>query len=74
MAGAALDMSLDDLIKNNKKSDGGGRGRGRGRSSGPGPARRFNNRGANRSTPYGGPKVDYFRSDLKFDSFFKVYI
>ncbi|MFS7943064.1 putative chromatin target of PRMT1 protein [Helianthus anomalus] len=56
MAGAALDMSLDDLIKNNKKSgDGGGRGRGRGRSSGPGPARRFNNRGANRSTPYGAP-------------------
>ena len=61
MAGAALDMSLDDLIKNNKKSgggDGGGRGRGRGRGAGPGPARRFNNRGANRATPYGGPKVD----------------
>lgn len=64
MAGAALDMSLDDLIKNNKKSgggggDGGGRGRGRGRSSGPGPApaRRFNNRGANRAAPYGGPKA-----------------
>ncbi|KAK9055381.1 hypothetical protein SSX86_026464 [Deinandra increscens subsp. villosa] len=59
MAGAALDMSLDDLIKNNKKSggDGGGRGRGRGRASGPGPARRANNRGANRATPYGGPKA-----------------
>lgn len=60
MAGAALDMSLDDLIKNNKKSgggDGGGRGRGRGRGSGPGPTRRFNNRGANRATPYGGPKA-----------------
>ncbi|XP_071719783.1 THO complex subunit 4A-like [Rutidosis leptorrhynchoides] len=58
MAGAALDMSLDDLIKNNKKSgDGSGRGRGRGRSSGPGPTRRFNNRGTNRSTPYGGPKA-----------------
>ncbi|XP_076911161.1 THO complex subunit 4A-like [Bidens hawaiensis] len=60
MAGAALDMSLDDLIKNNKKSDGGGgRGRGRGRASGAGPApsRRFNNRGAYRSTPYGGPKA-----------------
>ncbi|KAI3514179.1 hypothetical protein L1887_12498 [Cichorium endivia] len=60
MAGAALDMSLDDLIKNNKKSgggDGGGRGRGRGRGSGPGPTRRFNNRGVNRATPYGGAKA-----------------
>lgn len=49
MAGAALDMTLDDLIKNNKKSGG---GRGRGRGSGPGPARRFPNRGANRAAPY----------------------
>lgn len=57
MAGAALDMSLDDLIKNNKKSGGGNSGRGRGRLSGPGPTRRFNNLGANRSTPYGGPKA-----------------
>ncbi|KAJ9548287.1 hypothetical protein OSB04_020830 [Centaurea solstitialis] len=60
MAGAALDMSLDDLIKNNKKSGGGGGdggGRGRGRPSAPGPTRRFNNRGANRPTPYGGPKA-----------------
>lgn len=46
---SALDMSLDDLIKNNKKSGG---GRGRGGGSGPGPARRSKNRGANRSTPY----------------------
>ncbi|KAJ9548242.1 hypothetical protein OSB04_020785 [Centaurea solstitialis] len=60
MAGAALDMSLDDLIKNNKKSGGGGGdggGRGRGRPSAPGPTRRFNNRGANRPSPYGGPKA-----------------
>ncbi|KAL7201761.1 hypothetical protein ACSBR1_033457 [Camellia fascicularis] len=65
MSGAAsLDMTLDDLIKNNKKSGGGGGGgggnfRGRGRSSsGPGPARRFPNRGANRPTPYAtAPKV-----------------
>ncbi|PIA39014.1 hypothetical protein AQUCO_02700296v1 [Aquilegia coerulea] len=55
---SALDMSLEDLIKNNKKTGGGGgggsrggRGGGRG-SSGPGPNRRFNNRGANRTTPY----------------------
>ncbi|XP_076927090.1 THO complex subunit 4A-like [Bidens hawaiensis] len=51
MAGAAFDMSLDDLIKNNKKFN----GRGRGRSSGP--VRRVNSRGGNRATPYGGPKA-----------------
>ncbi|XP_057508797.1 THO complex subunit 4A-like [Actinidia eriantha] len=51
---AALDMTLDDLIKTNKKSGGGGGNfRGRGRApSGPGPARRFPNRGANRPAPY----------------------
>ncbi|XP_068634867.1 THO complex subunit 4A [Aristolochia californica] len=48
---SALDMSLDDLINNNKKSSG-GNSRGRGRGSGPGPARRFPNRGANRANPY----------------------
>ncbi|KAL3518224.1 hypothetical protein ACH5RR_020813 [Cinchona calisaya] len=77
MSGAALDMTLDDLIKQNKKTGGGsGRGRGRGRGSGsgsgsgPGPSRRFNNRVANRSTPYGAPKApesawkhDMFASD-----------
>ncbi|KAJ4978000.1 hypothetical protein NE237_008780 [Protea cynaroides] len=46
---SSLDMSLDDLIKNNKKS---GRGNFRGRDSGPGPARRFSNGGANRTMPY----------------------
>lgn len=62
MSGAApLDMTLEDLIKTNKKS-GGGRGggnfRGRGRaSSGPGPARRFPNRAANRPSPYLNPKA-----------------
>ncbi|XP_042393088.1 THO complex subunit 4A-like [Zingiber officinale] len=47
---SALDMSLDDIIKNNKKSNVGGRGRGRG--SGAGPSRRFPIRSANRSAPY----------------------
>ncbi|KAI9081939.1 hypothetical protein K1719_036252 [Acacia pycnantha] len=48
---AALDMTLDDIIKKNKKS-GSGNSRGRGRGSGPGPARRFPNRAANRAAPY----------------------
>ncbi|XVE79623.1 hypothetical protein DITRI_Ditri14bG0072900 [Diplodiscus trichospermus] len=48
---SALEMSLDDLIKRNRRS-GSGNSRGRGRGSGPGPARRFSNRGANRSAPY----------------------
>ncbi|KAJ4849401.1 Arrestin- trafficking adapter 3 [Turnera subulata] len=55
----ALDMSLDDLIKSNRKSNSRGRGGGGGgrppRSSGPGPARRFPNRGGNRAGPYSKP-------------------
>ena len=54
---SALEMSLDDLIKRNRKS-GSGNSRGRGRGSGPGPARRFPNRGANRSAPYTTAKVN----------------
>lgn len=54
----ALEMSLDDLIKRNRKSRS-GKTRGRGRGSGPGPARRFTNRGANRSAPYAPAKVKY---------------
>ncbi|KAH6765633.1 RNA-binding family protein [Perilla frutescens var. hirtella] len=53
MSGAALDMTLDDLIKNNKKSA----PRGRGRAAGPGPARRQPNRFANRAGPYAAPKA-----------------
>ncbi|KAK6271952.1 hypothetical protein POUND7_009035 [Theobroma cacao] len=53
---SALEMSLDDLIKRNRKS-GSGNSRGRGRGSGPGPARRFPNRGASRSGPYTAAKA-----------------
>ncbi|KAL7085144.1 hypothetical protein ACP275_14G263600 [Erythranthe tilingii] len=53
MSGAALDMTLDDLIKSNKKSA----PRGRGRAAGPGPARRQPNRSANRVGPYTAPKA-----------------
>ncbi|KAF3453847.1 hypothetical protein FNV43_RR04288 [Rhamnella rubrinervis] len=52
-----LSMSLDDLIKNNKKSGSGGNTRGRGRATGPGPARRLPNRLANRTTPYSAAKA-----------------
>lgn len=61
MAEAALNMSLDDLIKKNKTGTGGKpRGRGRGGASGPGPARRFPNRSANRAAPYSTAKVEFF--------------
>ncbi|XP_044506547.1 THO complex subunit 4A-like [Mangifera indica] len=53
---SALDMSLDDIIKKNKKS-GSGNLRCRGRRSGPGPARRFSNLGANRAAPYATTKA-----------------
>lgn len=62
---APLDMSLDDIIKNNRKSRS-GNSRGRGRGSGPGPVRRFPNRAANR-TPYSAPKV-LFRVSVRFFS------
>ncbi|GER55161.1 RNA-binding (RRM/RBD/RNP motifs) family protein [Striga asiatica] len=55
MSGAALDMSLEDIIKNNKKSA--SRGRGRAGGGGPGPARRQPNRSANRAAPYLPPKA-----------------
>ncbi|XP_051143444.1 THO complex subunit 4A-like [Andrographis paniculata] len=55
MSGAPLDMTLDDLIKINKKPAG-NRGRG-GRPNGPGPARRQPIRSANRLAPYAAPKA-----------------
>ncbi|KAL2470388.1 THO complex subunit 4A [Abeliophyllum distichum] len=53
MSGAPLDMTLDDLIKSNKKSG----PRVRGRGSGPGPARRLPNRSAKRAAPYAVAKA-----------------
>ncbi|XP_027345080.1 THO complex subunit 4A-like [Abrus precatorius] len=53
---AALDMTLDDIIKNNKKSAP-AHFRGRARPSGSGPSRRFNNRAANRAAPYSTAKA-----------------
>lgn len=55
---AALDMTLDDIIKNNKKSgSGNSRGRTRPSGSGLGPSRRFPNRAANRAAPYATAKA-----------------
>ncbi|CAA7389650.1 unnamed protein product [Spirodela intermedia] len=54
----ALDMSLEDLIKKNKKPGGGNlRGRGGGRGSGPGPDRRIPNRASSRAGPYSTGKA-----------------
>lgn len=47
-------MSLDDIIKSNKRSSSRGSGRG-GRGSGLGPARRTFKRGVNRTVPYSKP-------------------
>ncbi|KAL7614086.1 hypothetical protein Lser_V15G08718 [Lactuca serriola] len=65
-----IDMTLDDIIKNNKKSGkadtdtrsrgggrGGGGGRGLGSEFGPGPTRRVDNRGTPRMSPYFAPQA-----------------
>ncbi|KAH0713315.1 hypothetical protein KY285_008785 [Solanum tuberosum] len=60
MAEAALDMTLDDLIKKNKTGTGGkprGRGCGAASTSSAGPSRRFPNRSANRAAPYSTAKA-----------------
>lgn len=51
-------MSLDDMIKKNKKTKGSENSRSKPRNSGPGPSRRAPNRANNRSTPYGAQKVE----------------
>ncbi|KAK4779761.1 hypothetical protein SAY87_015867 [Trapa incisa] len=54
---SSLDMSLDDIIKNNKKSGPGStRARGLG-TGGPGPVRRPQIRAANRAAPYAPAKA-----------------
>ncbi|KAG2723711.1 hypothetical protein I3843_02G159900 [Carya illinoinensis] len=52
-----LDMSLDDVIMNSRRSGGyNGNSRGRGRASGLGPDRRFANRTVPRMAPYYTPQ------------------
>ncbi|XP_028096953.1 THO complex subunit 4A-like isoform X2 [Camellia sinensis] len=75
----ALDMSLDDIIRNNKKSGGSngnfrGRGRGRGFVSGPGPARRFPNRAPTRTTPYLIPQQMLAMGGSGSESATKLYV
>ncbi|KAF6163578.1 hypothetical protein GIB67_022143 [Kingdonia uniflora] len=67
---SALDMSLDDMIKNNKKARPGPGGEGaRPRGSGPGgPARRNTNRGANRNTPYSSSNMGKLMNQAPPDS------
>ncbi|XP_061352056.1 THO complex subunit 4A-like isoform X2 [Gastrolobium bilobum] len=65
---AALDMTLDDIIKNNKKSgSGNSKGRTRGSGSGPGPARRLPNRAANRAAPYTTAPETAWQHDMYAD-------
>lgn len=75
MSGVALDMTLDDLIKQNKKPGGGG-SRGRGRGSGAGPSRRFPNRAANRAAPYAAAKVrsSFYLALVEFSRRAYIYI
>lgn len=69
-----LDMSLDDMIKANKKSRGSDNPRSKARNSGPGPSRRLPNRASNRSTPYGAQKVRNLRQSLIDPSNSRFYV
>lgn len=60
---SALDMSLDDIIKSNKRSSSRGRGGG-GRGSGLGPARHTFKRSVNRTAPYSKVTI-FFKKQKK---------
>ena len=60
---SALDMSLDDIIKSNKRSSSRGRGGG-GRGSGLGPARHTFKRGVNKTAPYSKVTI-FFKKQKK---------
>ncbi|KAJ6425401.1 hypothetical protein OIU84_026051 [Salix udensis] len=67
MTTAALDMSLDDIIENSRKSS---NSRGRPRSSGgAAPSHRFTNRVGNRTTPYYKPQVQTPETTWQHDMF-----
>jgi hypothetical protein len=70
-----LDMSLDDVIRDSRRSGGhndSSRGRGRA-SSGPGPDRRFASRNAVRTVPYYVPQVTWVVRSLSLYSLYVWY-
>ena len=70
-----LDMSLDDVIRDSRRSGGhndSSRGRGRA-SSGPGPDRRFASHNAVRTAPYYVPQVTWVVRSLSLYSLYVWY-
>ena len=63
-----LDMSLDDMIRNSRRSGphNVNNPRGRGRASGPGPDRRFATRNLPRTAPYYPPQARHSLSTFLF--------